>query len=236
MDEKILTRIRAVLTKAERASTPEEGESYFAMAAKLIAKYGVDEALLSFASPTKSEVNSRYFTCPNPYSMDKVSLLAAIARSLGCQIVLINKDRELPSNQDRVCRVFGFESDLDRVALLYTSLLVQAASALLYAEIVDKPANENTKSFKVSWSAGFTHAVQNRLEAAEAEAVSNAAAATPGTSVELVMIDRSNEVATAFKAAYPKLATVSRSFAGTGWGHGVKAGNKANIGSKVVTQ
>ena len=52
MSDPLLARVRKLLAKAEDpACTPAEAEAFTAKATELIAKYGVDQALLSLADP-----------------------------------------------------------------------------------------------------------------------------------------------------------------------------------------
>src|SRR5678809_1217522 len=73
-------------------------------------------------------------------------------------------------------RLFGFASDLERVDLLYTSLLVQASYGLATAAVV-----------------GRLRAAESRAAAA-AEADARAEGASVGESVALVLADRSVRV------------------------------------------
>ena len=57
MSDAILDKVRKLLAKAEDpACTPAEAEAFTAKAAELIAKYGVDSALLAAADPAADPV------------------------------------------------------------------------------------------------------------------------------------------------------------------------------------
>lgn len=229
-EDEILIKIRKVLAKAEnQAATKEESESYFAMAAKLIAKYGVDEALLAAASPEKNVVGDKRIVLHAPYVQDKAGLLNAVATPLRVKAVLVT-DR---LTKVKTMHLFGFQSDLDRVEILYTSLLIQRAQALLIAELFDLSPGESTKAFRCSFQAGFSSAVRNRLEEAESDAVAQASKES-GHSVALVIIDRTEAVQRKMEEVYPRLRQQTRSLRGTGRDSGYAAGQKANIGSKSV--
>ncbi|MEV4705532.1 DUF2786 domain-containing protein [Actinoplanes sp. NPDC049316] len=63
MTDRLLERVRKLLAKAESpACTPAEAEAFTAEAAELIAKYGVDQALLAGAGPALDPVGDRVVT------------------------------------------------------------------------------------------------------------------------------------------------------------------------------
>jgi hypothetical protein len=133
--------------------------------------------------------------------------------------------------------LFGYESDLLRVELLFTSLLLQATSRLTRTSA---PPSESLAAYRRSWLAGFTGAVTHRLRLAEAQASRDAeaartpdAAAGSGRSVELVLVDRSHAVADAMDAEYPHLTSARRrSLSGSGGRSGWAAGERADLGGR----
>ena len=217
MTDRLLERVRKLLAKAESpACTPAEAEAFTAKAAELIAKYGVDQALLAGADPTLDPVGDRVVTVQAPYSRDKAGLLGAVAIALRCKVVHLER-----RGAARV-HLFGHRADLERVELLFTSLLVQAAHGLAAAEV---PAFDHPAAFRRSWLVGFTEAVRNRLTAAEQAA----AASAPGA--ELVLVDRTAMVERRRDETYPKLTRLGpRRLAGTGRGQGYAAGRSADLG------
>jgi hypothetical protein len=159
----LLDRIRKLLAKAENpAVTAEEADAYNAKAAELIARYGVDRALLAVDSPESDRPGDRIIALDPPYARDKAGLLWAVAAALGCRAVR----RESSTAGRRVfeLHLFGMDSDLERTDLLYTSLLVQAAHGLA----VSSPRyGEDVRAYRRSWYAGFAGAVHRRLVDAE---------------------------------------------------------------------
>jgi hypothetical protein len=125
----ILDKIRKLLAQAEDdACTPAEAEAFTAKAAQLIAKYGIDRAMLADAQPDTDRIGDRTIVMDAPYARDKAGLLHAIAVPLRCKTVLHR--RYVAGRKQLSIHLFGYAADLDRVELLYTSLLVQAAHAL----------------------------------------------------------------------------------------------------------
>jgi len=230
----MLDKVRKLLAKAEDpACTPAEAEAFTVKAAALIAKYGVDRALLAAADPTSDRVGDRVLDMPAPYAIDKCGLLAGVAGELRCQCV--RRVSRAGGHKAFAVHLFGYASDLERVELLFTSLLVQASQALA---VTRPPARENVGAYRRSFLAGFTHAIVLRLREAETRA---AAAADPspaagGRSVALVLADRSGLVAREMAATYPRLRFEGpRRLAGSGRGHGYAAGQSADLGGTRLT-
>ncbi|SBT50379.1 DUF2786 domain-containing protein [Micromonospora auratinigra] len=224
MSEAMLSKVRKLLAQAEDpACTPAESAAFMAKATELIARYGVDRALLAARAPATDPVGDRVVDVVAPYARDKAGLLAAVAEPLRCRAV---RRRE---GAGFAMHLFGFASDLERVELLFTSLLVQAAHGLAGAAV---PAGEHPAAFRRTWLAGFAYVVAERLRAAEAGAV----AASGEPSVALVLADRSDRVRRRLTEVYPRLRTApSRRLAGTGFGSGAAAGHRADLGGTGVS-
>jgi hypothetical protein len=235
--DKTLGRIRALLAKAEdRASTPEEAELYFAKAAELMARHGVDRAMLAASDPDSDVLGDRIVVIEGSYHVDKQRFLAGIAKELGCRAVL--RMRHVNGVKQYSVHLFGFDSDLERVEILYTSLLVQALNTMAKTPV---PSGENTRTFRISWWAGFRMAVTRRLHDAETRARTEVSqqreqAGTIGPSVALVLADRSTAVSTRMTQQYPKLRTgPTRWIRGSGYGQGHDAGRRADLGGARMT-
>ncbi|OJF15503.1 DUF2786 domain-containing protein [Couchioplanes caeruleus] len=215
-EDPLLSRVRKLLAKAEDpACTPPEAEAFMAKAAELIAKYGIDRALLAGADPALDPVGDRVVAVEPPYSRDKAALLGAVALALRCKAVHLER-----RGTARV-HLFGHGADLERVELLFTSLLVQAAHGLAAAEV---PGHDHPAAFRRSWLAGFTEAIRARLTAAEQAAVASA----PGA--ELVLVDRTELVERRRDETYPRLARPGpRRLSGTGRRQGYAAGRSADL-------
>jgi hypothetical protein len=235
-----LNRVRKILAKAEDpAVTPEEAEAYTAKAAQLIAGYGIDRALLAEQVPQSDVVGDRVVVMEAPYARDKASLLAAVAAALRCKVVQRERyvgDNPRAATKQLSLHLFGYGSDLERVEMLYTSLLLQATIQVMRAT---PPPWETKAAFRRSWLAGFTAAVAGRLRDAEQRAATDAAAAAgparSGRSVELVLLDRSRAAEAAMHAAYPRLGNARRrELSGSGGRSGFRAGQRADLGGARV--
>jgi hypothetical protein len=226
MTDTMLDKVRKLLAKAEDPGcTPAEAAALNDKAAELIAKYGVDQALLAAATPEADPVGDRTISIYAPYALDKASLLGAVAHALRCRSVRIK--HRTGSGNGYGMHLFGCASDLERTELLYTSLLVQASYGLAAAKV---PPYEPLASFRRSWLAGFAQAVGARLRQAEQRASAEAATGS-GPSMELVLADRGDRVARRVAEAYPRLGTAPpRRLIGSGAGDGYAAGQRADLG------
>ncbi len=229
MSDAILAKIRKLLAKAEDpACTPAESAAFTAKATELIAKYGVDSALLAAADPARDPVGDLRIKADAPYARDKCGLLASVAVALRCRAVRVHTDHGL------IVHLFGHAADLRRTELLFTSLLVQAAHGLASAPV---PGWQHPATFRRSWLGGFTEAIYARLLAAESAAVSSfAGVPSTGRSVALVLADRTAVVAQRVAQEYPDMTTAPRRrLSGSGRWEGYAAGNQADLGGGRIT-
>ncbi len=245
-----LGRVRKLLAKAERAGTPEEAQTYTEKAVELMARHGIDMALLAAAQPGSDEVGATRVAVAEPYSAGKARLLGWTAAALGCRAVLHEVAGARGGGRRRVAAVtvFGFASDRERVEVLFTSLLLQATAALLQCR--PEHAGESVAAYRRSWLHGFAVQVHRRLVDAERRAAAAAeaaeaaeagaegeAAATAGARVAgaqraaLVLAGRRERVDRAFAEEFPALHRGRRpSLAGSGFGAGAAAGDRADLG------
>lgn len=227
-----LEKIRKILAKAEHPSCPpHEADALNEMAATLIAKYGIDMALLAERMPESARiVGDRVVVVDAPYARDKCNLLARVASALRCQCVQRQGVGPDGGSQWSI-HLFGHAADLARVELLYTSLLVQTAIGLARDGAVALPG-EDLRAFRRSWLAGFAAVVGERLREAELLAAKTADNG-PGRSVALVLADRSAEVDAAVKERYPRLGNARRrQLSGSGFRSGRASGARADLGSR----
>jgi uncharacterized protein DUF2786 len=225
-----LRRIRALLAQAEHEATgAPEAEAFTAKATALMAKYGVDRTMLLATDPSANKVGDRVIRIPGPYAMGKLMLLFRISEALGVRTVR----RAAPGNGQQEMHLFGLASDLERVDMLYTSLLLQA-NRLMKA---DQEVNwyqyaTSPKSWTRDWQEGYAAKVHQRLKDAEALAQREAPApAAGGMSTALVFVRRDKLVAEAVSAKYPRLRKSSGSRrVGSGYGTGQRAGARADLG------
>jgi Protein of unknown function (DUF2786) len=225
----LLDRVRKLLAKAEDDGvTPHEAEALTAKAAELMARYGIDRALLGALHPETDSPGDRVFDLDNPWAAVKAHLLAGLASALRCQCILLS--RREPGSR---VHVFGYLSDLERADILFTSLLVQMARALAQQPV---PAAGGAKAWRRSWMLGYVSAVVARVRAAEEAAVAGASAdaAPQGPSAALVLADRAVTVRRHADQAYPRTRRTRVTYSGNGYQAGYREGQKADIGGAKV--
>ena len=222
-----LDRVRKLLAKAERAGTPEEAETYNAKAVELMARHGIDEALLAAAEPGRDVIGSSRIAMADPYSAGKARLLGWTAAALRCRWIM----HGAAGGKVGAVTVFGFASDRERVELLYTSLLLQATGQLV--RLRPPWEGESVAAYRRSWLQGFAAQVHHRLLAAEQRAAAEVPEAAPGTA--LVLADRGTQVDRAYSDAFPHLGRARRpSLSGSGFSAGAEAGCRADLGATAV--
>ena len=225
-DNPLLERVRKLLTKAESDGvTPAEAEALTAKAAELMAKYGIDRALLAARLPETDHPADRKIDIDNPWARVQAHLLCGLAAALRCQCVLLPR----PGPGSRI-HIFGFASDIERTDVLYTSLLLQMWQGLAAAQVPDW--SRSPRAWRRSWLLGFTSAVVARVRAAEQQAAAQATspAAVAGERTALVLADRSLVITRNIEHAYPITRKTRMIYSGSGYGNGYTKGQQANLG------
>jgi len=166
-DDRMLGKIRALLAKAESTEFAEEAEALSARAQELMAKYSIDHALLAAQSGEREEPSGRRIPVDSPYEDPKGTLLNVIA--------IANRCRAVWSKDVGLMTVVGFPADLNAVELLFTSLLVQANTAMLRAGGKrDEFGRSRTRAFRQSFLVSYAIRIGERLEEATAHATAEA--------------------------------------------------------------
>jgi hypothetical protein len=228
--DRLLDRVRKLLAKAEADGvTVAEAQALTAKAAELMAKYGIDRALLAARRPETDRPSSRLLDIFNPWARVQAHLLCGLADAMRCQCIL------LPAGDgDQRVHMFGYESDLERTDILYTSVLVQMWHGLIAADVPARAAS--VRAWRRSWLLGFAEAVTTRVQAAEhrAERTASSVPAGSGSSAALVLADRTLVIRRNVAAAYPRTRTARLTYTGSGYGAGYKEGERADIGTARV--
>ncbi|MFF9509276.1 DUF2786 domain-containing protein [Streptomyces sp. NPDC014724] len=236
-EPRMLTRIRALLAKAEATGFPEEAEALTTKAQELMARHSIDEALLAARTHSKEAPGACRIGVDAPYETAKAILLDAVASANRCRAVW-NGDLGFST-------VVGFDPDLDAVELLYTSLLVQGTVAMTKAEAGQRAGGrKRTKTFRQSFLMAYAQRLGGRLAADAARVTADAEAEEAGTGA------RSGAAGSATPHLLPVLAardmavtdTAERMFPETtttrvrgatdldGWTHGTAAADRARTG------
>ncbi|MFT4288185.1 DUF2786 domain-containing protein [Nocardioides sp.] len=209
----ILRKVRALLAKAEDpATTPEESETYNRKAEELIARYAIEAVMLDARPGGDAKVQMRRFPAVKPYPKPKGTLLHQIATALGCQTIRIRETGEM--------HVYGYESDLTAVEILFASCLMQGTRDVMREW-------DGSTAFRTSFWQAFAYRVGQRLRASRRQAADD----TPGAGI--VLADRKQAVSDAFDADWagntrPTAASRTTSFGGILAGRAM--GNRADLG------
>ena len=219
-DPDILHKVRSLLAKAESTTFVDEAEALTAKAQQLMDRHAIDRAVLAATARSAHEVpDGRDVSLEPPYAKEKSLLLGAVARANRCQVVY--------SAHERVATVVGFPEDQETVELLFTSLLVQATSAML--ESGDR-SSARTRRYRQSFLVAFATRIGQRLTEADEKVVAEADA-DHGGAVLPVLADREQAVEEHLATLFPHVQrrrVVVRD--ATGWTHGTKAADRARLG------
>jgi hypothetical protein len=219
-EPRMLTRIRALLAKAEATGYPQEAEALTAKAQELMARYSIDEAVLADRTRRGDVPGACRIGVDAPYETAKAILLDAVASANRCRAVW--------NSALGFTTVVGFEPDLEAVELLHTSLLVQATAAMTRAEADQRAAGrKRTKTFRQSFLMAYAHRIGERLAAATQRVTADADAG----SLLPVLAERDVAVADHAGRMFPEtVATRVRGVTdAAGWTHGMSAADSAHL-------
>ncbi|MGA3488178.1 DUF2786 domain-containing protein [Micromonosporaceae bacterium DT55] len=164
---RMLDRVRALLAKAESSQYPHEAEAFTAKAQELMARHSIDAALLAGAGSGGDVPQAVRLGTDKPYDEAKALLIQQVADA--------NRCRSVWSDDLGFATVLGFPADLEAVELLYTSLLVQATTAMLQGRAQRRgSAGRRTRAYDESFLNAFALRIGERLSQAT-EAVTQAA-------------------------------------------------------------
>ena len=224
VDDRVLDRVRKLLTRAEHPATPPaEAEACSAKAAALMSRHLIDRAMVDAGNERHEEPVVRRLLVEPPYAVGKVVLLTNVAAAFDLRLAVGGSRRSGP----QLCTLVGFPGDVAMVELLFTSLLLQASTAMRAASA----ARDDVKAFRRAFLFGYADTIGARLRRVREETVSEAVAATPGT--DLVLVDREARVAAAFTREFPRLRTLRvTSSSGSGFVAGQDAGVRADLSAR----
>jgi Protein of unknown function (DUF2786) len=227
VDRKVLDRVRKLLAKAEHPHTPPaEAEAFSAKAAALMARHAIARAVLDSDRAAASDgratarPSTRTVAVHPPYVLACAMLLARVAEA-GRVMVAIGPDR---ADGARICTLVGFDLDLDLTEVLFTSLLLQASTAMIAASA----GHPRPRAFRRAFLLGYAASIGERLRAVARDETAAATAGVPSAAV--VLADRDHAVAAAFQERFPRLRTLRTTTSSPG-GHalGREAGRRADL-------
>jgi hypothetical protein len=186
-----------------------------------MARHSIDYALLAVGSAARDEPTGRRIGVDNPYEAPKVLLLDAVAGA--------NRCRTIWAQSFGFVTVLGFAADIAAVELLFTSLLVQANSAMMRAGSQrDRFGRSSTRSFRQSFLTAYAQRIGERLTAATEEVTEQVGRERGDADLLPVLAARSREVDDLAGKLFPRLS--SKHVAVTnqeGWRSGRAAADQA---------
>ncbi|KAA0232140.1 MAG: DUF2786 domain-containing protein [Actinobacteria bacterium] len=220
----VLDRIRSLLAKAESTTFEAEATALTAKAQELMTRHAIDAALVhgNATAGSQQPVALRIPVDP-PYVDAKSLLLQTVAESGRCRAVFHTKLA--------MSTVVGFPADVAAVELLFTSLLVQAQSAL--AEAARRaPAGTRTRSqpYRSAFLLSYTERIGDRLREIN-EAVFAEVESEHGSSFLPVLRSRSATIDDYMQEKFGELASsrVRGGYDAAGWAGGRVAADNAQL-------
>ncbi len=160
-EERVFTRIRGLLSKAESTNFADESDAFMAKAQELMTRYCIDRTMVDVDAEGDGPpgVEARRVWLEDPYLQAKALLLANVASANRCRAVV---DPELGYST-----LVGHPEDLEATDLLFTSLLVQATRRI--TDLGNDPTFDR-RSRKPSYRRSFFVAYAGRIGARLREA------------------------------------------------------------------
>ena len=223
-EERMFTRIRGLLAKAEATDYAEEADAFMAKAQELMTRNCIDRTMVEANAEDDGvpRVDARRVWLEDPYLEAKALLLANVASANRCRAVV---DPVLGFST-----LVGHPEDLDAVDLLFTSLLVQAMRRVTALGKDPTFGRRSRKpSYRRSFFVAYAGRIGSRLREAN-EAVTIAADNALGNCLLPVLAGREEEVDTALAAMFGKLKELKFSLTDVaGWAAGTAAANMAEL-------
>jgi hypothetical protein len=213
-----LTKVRALLAKAEATGYAAEAEALTAKAQHLMTRHAIDEALLHAHGNEPIGVISLRIHISAPYPSEKVSLLGQVARTNRCRLIWLEKFA--------IATLVGMPMDINQVELLFTSLLVQATRAVVEAGASQPGSFDRSASFRKSFLASYAVRIGERLTDS-----ADTAASSYGAELVPVMRRQAEAVDREFERLFPSTYEVGlgNRYSERGWQAGREAANRANF-------
>ena len=202
----VLEKVRALLNKAESTDFEAEAAAFTAKAQQLMTRHAIDAAMLARGSGSGVDEPAAVRVLIDAPYVDAKSLLLQVVANAGRCCAAMHKGLDMST-------VMGVPDDLANVETLFTSLLVQAQSALAEAAR-SAPAGTRVRSqsFRSAFLVGFANRIgdiptESRAAALEAinKHVAESAEEELGSDVALVLRDRLEAVHDAFDARFGRL-------------------------------
>jgi hypothetical protein len=217
-----LALVRKLLAKAEATDAEPERDALVERAATLMAKYGIDRAMLAAAGTESDAVIDKVIFVTRPFAKEMTELLRLLAYALHAggfrDVEQWDESPGMHVGRNKGAfkhglRLFAHESDMQRLEMLYASLRNQALAGM--TKIKGKAQfGQDQRAHRESYLEGFVHGAFVKVKSAEERAAAAREAeqqsladramleglAAPA-SVALVMVGRKSAVSRAIDMA-----------------------------------
>jgi hypothetical protein len=229
-NDPMLNRVRALLAQAESTTFDAEAESFTAKAQELMTRHAIDMAMVTASADGSAPPLTIRVPIDDPYVDAKSQLLHFVARESRCRSVF--------HPRVAMSSVIGFAGDVAATELLFTSLLVQAQTAM-HAAAAATPAGARARSrgFRSAFLTSYAYRIGARLAEINAGVISQAEVET-GRSILPVLAARSSEVDAAVDEMFDRIKPTStrRGYDADGWAGGRLAADRAKLNAGDLTR
>ena len=165
-----VTKINALLRKAESTGSQAEADALFGKAQELMTKWAIDDAMLDQArgKDEQEKIEQRVVILRSNFYDADAGILTSVAVNNQARVLVTERKGE--KRGERYAYIVGFPTDLDRVEMLFTSMMIQMGSALeQHIRNLPEPLasdryakKQERKSFRI----GFSSRIYTRLREA----------------------------------------------------------------------
>jgi hypothetical protein len=227
----VLVRIRALLAQAESTSFEAEAIAFTAKAQELMTRHAIDVALVTGGAglPHEQPVQIRVPIDP-PYADAKSLLLQIVAEAGRCRAVF--------HPRVALSTIVGLPGDVAGVELLFTSLLIQAQTALADAARHSQAGGRTrTQSYRSAFLLAYSGRIRDRLTEIN-EAVYAEVEAEQGSAFLPVLRAQSDVIDEFMSTQFGEMvsAPVRGGYDAAGWASGRAAADMAQLSFGDLTE
>ena len=227
VDRAVLDKVRSLLVKAESTTFEAEAEAFTAKAHELMTRHAIDTAILDAddAGATRSSDDpiTVRIAIDDPYVDAKSLLLQEVAQASRCRSVF--------HDGLAMSSVVGYPADIAATEMLYTSLLVQAQSAIAAeARRAEAGSRARSRGFRSAFLLSFATRIGQRLSEVNDSLVAEADTDSGGA-VLLVLRDRQSIVDDSMDQQFGEMRShsVRGGTDAAGWVSGRHAADQARL-------
>lgn len=220
-DHILLERVRKLLEKSRATANVHEADAFAAKAAEIIARHRLDPGRLDPRQSTELAVREIPLG-RGAYVRARLALLSAVVSAHDAEVVF----GATPTGT--VAYVAGFESDLDVIELMYSSLHAQASSRMAAERRGTAAA---TQRFRRSFLFGYAERIAAVL-AESRRAAESAATRAGGSPNSPALLERRRRVEEFAAESFGRVRKARAPGAATeaGWRAGASAADRADVG------